>query len=85
MNVSRLVQRLKALSATVSNKEHRSDSGIPLYWSKGYSVTSVGPEGLERVRAYLRNQPNHHPTEAIQGWPGDVNAEFDQSTPFSRD
>ena len=80
-NVSRLVQRLKALSATVSNKEHRSDGGDLLYWAKGYSVKTVGLDGLDQVRAYLRHQPNHHPAEAIQGWLGDVNAEFDESCP----
>jgi REP element-mobilizing transposase RayT len=81
VNASRLVQRLKALSSTVANKEHQSDRGIPLYWAKGYAVKTVDPAGLSRVRAYLRNQPSHHPTEAISGWPGDTNAEFDSSSP----
>lgn len=81
INVSRLVQRLKALSSTVSNKEQQSDTGVPRYWAKGYSVKTVGPDGLERVRAYLRSQPTHHPAEAIRDWPGDLNAEFDQSSP----
>ena len=83
VTVSRLVQRLKALSSTVANKERQGDEGTPLYWAKGYAVKTVDPEGLDRVRAYLRNQPNHHPSEAIRGWPGDVKAEFDNSSPRS--
>ena len=81
MNVSRLVQRLKALSATVANKEHHGDGGIPLYWAKGYAAKTVDPEGLDRVRAYLQAQPSHHPEEAIPGWFGDANREFDSSDP----
>jgi putative transposase len=83
LNVSRLAQRLKALSSTVANTEHQSDSGDPLYWAKGYSATSVSPGSLENIRAYLRKQPSHHPNEAIHGWPGDLNAEYDTSSPRS--
>jgi putative transposase len=81
VNASRLVQRLKALSSTVANKEHQSDGGIPVYWAKGYAVKTVDPESLDRIRTYLRNQPRHHPKESISGWPGDTDAEFDSSSP----
>lgn len=86
VNISRLVQRLKALSATVRNKEHHCDWSVPLYWAKGYAVKSVAPEGLDAIRAYLRHQPKHHPAEAILSWPGDTGAEYDASSPgmFSR-
>ncbi len=80
-NVSRMVQRLKALSSTVANRERPGDAGVPLYWAKGYAVKTVRPEGMEAIRAYLRRQPTHHPTEAISGWPGDIEAEFDASSP----
>jgi putative transposase len=80
VNVSRLVQRLKGLSATVANKETRSDSGISLRWSKGYAAKTASPESLDVLRAYLRRQPLHHPDEAIPGWSGDNHAEFDASS-----
>lgn len=81
VNVSRLVQRLKAVSATVANKEHPGDTDVPLYWSKGYAGKTVSPEGLEPVRAYLRGQSTHHPTEAILGCSGDIAVEYDASSP----
>ncbi len=79
VNMSRLVQRLKALSATVGNREYHGDSDVPLYWAKGYAAKTVSPEGLESVRAYLRNQPTHHAQEAIPGWVGDTHPEYDPS------
>ena len=82
VNISRLVQRLKALSSMVGNREHHSDSDLPLYWTKGYAVKSVAPEGLEAVRAYLRRQPKHHPIEALSGWSGDTRAEYDTTSPL---
>ena len=80
VNVSRLVQRLKALSATVANRELSNDAGVPLRWSKGYAAKTVSPESLDALRTYLRNQPHHHPREAILGWIGDTQAEFDISS-----
>jgi putative transposase len=83
VNISRLVQRLKALSSTVANREHPSDVR-----SAGHSIgqkdaaKSVAPAGLETVRDYLRHQPKHHPTEVIPGWPGDAGAEYDASSPL---
>jgi hypothetical protein len=71
---------LKAVSATVANKEHPGDLDIPLYWSRGYAVKTVSPEGLQPVGAYLRGHPTHHPTEAIPGWSGDTEVEYDASS-----
>lgn len=79
-NISKLVQRTKAVSATVANKEGNAMNGAGLLWAKGYAAKTVSPETLESVRAYLRNQPNHHPTEAIPGWSGDSDREFDSSS-----
>lgn len=81
VTVSRVAQRLKALSSTVANREHPGQTSVPLYWAKGYAAKTVTPEALESVRAYLRRQPLHHPGEAITGWPGDPAPEYDRSSP----
>jgi hypothetical protein len=76
-----MVQRLKGLSTTMANREHPLKNAAPLYWAKGYSVNTVSPLNLGIVRDYLRTQPTHHADEAIQGWPGDIDAEYDASSP----
>jgi REP element-mobilizing transposase RayT len=65
----RLVQRLKGGSAHFASAEVHAIRGRELRWEKGYSVHSVSPRALDIVRGYVRLQPNHHPTEAIPGWP----------------
>ncbi|HSR89837.1 MAG TPA: hypothetical protein VLK88_00910, partial [Gemmatimonadales bacterium] len=35
---------------------------------------------LESVRHYLRNQPEHHPSDAIPDWRGDTAAEYDAAS-----
>jgi REP element-mobilizing transposase RayT len=70
-DISRLLQRLKGGSAAVAGKERHSSEGNHLRWAKGYSIRSVSPRNLATVREYLRQQPLHHPTEAIPGWLGD--------------
>jgi hypothetical protein len=55
----------------VANKEGHADRQTPLKWAKGYSCQTVSPCNVERVRAYLKNQPVHHPARAIPGWEGD--------------
>jgi putative transposase len=82
VTISRMVQRLKSLSSTMANREHLSDVGAPLYRAKGYSVNSVSPPNLGIVRGYLRRQPIHHSAEAIVGWPGDTEAEYDAASPL---
>lgn len=69
--VSSLVKRLKGASSAVATQEGLG-GGSRLSWAKGYSVESVSGPALERVRAYLRHQPIHHPTEAITEWEGDT-------------
>jgi putative transposase len=75
--LSQLVKRLKGASSAVAAQEGLGTLGR-LYWTKGYSVQSVSEWALDRVRAYLRRQPIHHPEEAIAGWEGDV-PEYDGS------
>ncbi|PYP41022.1 MAG: hypothetical protein DMD48_01645 [Gemmatimonadetes bacterium] len=41
------------------------DNVLGLRWAPEYSSTSVGPRQLDIVRQYLRDQPKHHPDEAI--------------------
>ena len=71
-NIPKLLQRLKGASSVLANRERHSSTGVELQWSKGYSIQSVSPRQLIPVRHYLRQQPTHHPQEAIPGWPGDV-------------
>jgi len=70
-DISRLMQRLKGGSAAIAGKEHRAAAGVPLKWAKGYSIHSVGVRNVAAVRAYLRDQPMHHPDQVITGWEGD--------------
>jgi putative transposase len=70
-DLSRLLQRLKGASAAVAGKEHHSTESNRLRWAKGYSIHSVSTRNVAAVREYLRQQPAHHPGEAIPGWPGD--------------
>ncbi len=62
--LTRLVQRLKGSTATLANRE----LGTRLRWAKGYSVESVSVRAIWDVRMYVRNQPAHHPDQAIVGW-----------------
>ncbi len=70
--IAQLVKRLKGASSAVAKTDGRSVSGRRLYWAKGYSAHSVGLTQLEAVEAYLKQQPRHHPLEAITGWDGDL-------------
>jgi putative transposase len=81
--VSTLVKRLKGASSAVATKEGLGRNGR-LYWSKGYSVDSVGRMSLDSVRGYLRNQPTHHGAEAIPGWEGDP-SEYEMTETYDRE
>ena len=64
-----LVQGFKGGSAAVANREIRTSRKGKLRWANGYSASSVSEAALERVRQYVRKQAQHHPDEAIRGWP----------------
>ena len=66
--IPRLLQRLKGGTAHGINQRVADATGY-LRWAKGYSATSISPRDLDRVGAYVRCQPSHHPAEAIVGWP----------------
>jgi len=63
IDLPRLVQFFKGGSSYAASR--LPDNVLGLRWAPEYSSTSVGPRQLETVRQYLRNQPNHHPDEAI--------------------
>ena len=66
-NISRLLQRLKGGSSVLANREGHA-AARPLRWARGYNIESVSPRALEAARAYVLQQPAHHPREAILGW-----------------
>jgi len=63
IDLPRLVQFFKGGSSFAASRQ--PDNVLGLRWAPEYSSTSVGPRQLETVRRYLRDQPNHHPDEAI--------------------
>ncbi len=67
--VPRLIQRFKGGSATIANKEGHVDHGRGLRWAKGYNIQTVCPKALVAVADYVRNQPERHPEQRIEGWP----------------
>jgi REP element-mobilizing transposase RayT len=70
--ISRLMQRLKGGSSVLANRE--GHAGVrPLRWAKGYDIESVSPRALGPARAYVLDQAQHHPKEAIPGWGGSTN------------
>ena len=66
-----LLGHLKGGSATVWNRDYAPDAGWRLRWAQGYGISTVSPRQCDGVRAYLRAQPEHHPSERIEGWRGD--------------
>jgi REP element-mobilizing transposase RayT len=70
-NWPRLIQRLKGGSSMLANREGQVDCDHPLKWAKGYSVQTVSPCNVDKVRGYLKKQSLHHPEKAIPGWEGD--------------
>ncbi len=65
--IPRLLQRLKGGSAVLANREGHA-ARAELKWAKGYDIESVSPRVVDRVRAYIDAQPQHHPAEAISNW-----------------
>jgi len=63
IDLPRFVQFCKGGSSYAASRQ--PDNVLGLRWAPEYSATSVGPRQLEIVRRYLRDQPNHHPGEAI--------------------
>jgi len=64
-----LLQGLKGGSAAVANREVRASGSGKLAWADGYTASSVSEVTLDRMRRYVRRQAEHHPNEAIPGYP----------------
>ena len=64
--IPRLVQRLKGGSSCLAGRE--GAVRVPVRWAKGYSIESVSPRAVDAAARYVRDQADHHPDEAIEGW-----------------
>ena len=61
ISASDIAKGLKGASSHFVNHETLKHDPIrSLYWQDGFGVTSVSPGGIESVRAYIRNQQEHH-------------------------
>ena len=70
-NIPRLIQRMKGGSAAIANKQGHT-AQEELKWAKGYNIESVSPRAIDIVCRYIDDQAEHHPDEAIPGWPPPV-------------
>lgn len=57
-SLSEAVRKIKANSSRWIN-QNNPDS-IPFQWQEGYSAFSVSYSGLDKVRAYIQGQQEHH-------------------------
>jgi REP element-mobilizing transposase RayT len=53
--LSIVIQKLKANSS-----RWMGEHGLNFEWQKGYAAFSVSPSQVETVKAYIRNQEQHH-------------------------
>ena len=65
--IPRLLQRLKGSTSASLRRLPVGVSGQS-GWERGYNLQSVGERSIDAVGAYVRNQPTHHPDDAIPGW-----------------
>ncbi len=65
-SLPRLVQRFNGGSSVLINREGHAGNGRVVRWSKGYTIHTVGPRGLEPARAYVLSQESRHPAERIR-------------------
>ena len=71
----KLIGHMKGGSATTWNKSNAPSAGWQLRWAPSYGLSTVGRRQVDQVREYLRRQPEHHPDEQIEGWPGDLQSQ----------
>ena len=57
--IPEILNFLKGTSSHEANHHHSFDN--VLYWMRGYRVDTVSPTTLERAKAYVRKQHEHHP------------------------
>jgi putative transposase len=63
--VSELIGKLKGASAHEVNQKLGRGRKL-LEWQSGYGVVSFGTKDLEWVKAYVRNQKDHHAKGTVQ-------------------
>ena len=64
VTIADLVQELKTSS---SQWVKTQSPGLAAFaWQRGYGCFSVGPSDLDRLRAYIDDQENHHETRTFQ-------------------
>jgi REP element-mobilizing transposase RayT len=61
LTLSEAVQKLKANSSRWMGEHVRA-----FEWQKGYGAFSVSPSLVETVKAYVRNQPEHHKRRSFE-------------------
>lgn len=61
-SVSKVVEEVKKESSKWA-KEHLSPG---FYWQHGYGAFSVSPSNVEKVKAYIENQEDHHRKSTFQ-------------------
>ena len=66
--IPRLLQRLKGASSALAGKELGLPLEHQLRWAQGYTIQTVSRSALDIVAEYVRQQPERHPREIIQGW-----------------
>ena len=65
VGIADLIGQLKGACSHDTN-QHFGPSGKTLFWQSGYGVVSFGAANLDWVRAYIRNQRDHHARGAVQ-------------------
>jgi len=59
ISISEMIQAIKGASSFWYNKE-MSGSSFHLNWQDGYSIFTVSPSLLEKVKNYIFHQDEHH-------------------------
>lgn len=63
-SIATVVKAIKGSSSRWINETGRAPDHFS--WQEGYAVFSVSPSVLERVRAYVRHQEQHHRQVSFQ-------------------
>ena len=64
MSISKTIQLIKGESSRWMNLEKLIS--LPFEWQDDYYAVSVSPDQLDKVRAYIANQEEHHRVRTFQ-------------------
>jgi len=64
ITVANVIGKIKTTSCLWIGQTHAAPSEFR--WQAGYAVFSVSQSNVEAVRAYIRNQPEHHRKQSFQ-------------------